>query len=118
MSEWKRRDFLATLPLMAGSALLAEELAALGRQGLEAPGRLLEVLPFQDERGTAVGQVTGSGLEGRLALDLSGLGPQKLITAKSEFFIRTRLPDQLNPRRRWVRNWSSRPAVLGASAKH
>ena len=102
MSEWKRREFLASLPLLAGSALLAEESAAWGPQGWEAPGRLLEVLPFQDERGNAVGQVTGSGLEGRLALDLSGLGPQKMITAKSEFFIRTRLPDQLNPRRPWV----------------
>src|SRR5262249_51665598 len=48
-----------------------------------------------------VGVVLGSGLDGRLALDLSSLTPQTLITPNDQFYIRTRRPDQLDPRARW-----------------
>lgn len=60
-------------------------------------GRLLGVLPFLGEDDVAVGELMGSGLSGRLALDLTKLSAQSLITPTDQFFIRTRYPDQLDP---------------------
>jgi DMSO/TMAO reductase YedYZ molybdopterin-dependent catalytic subunit len=47
------------------------------------------------------GVVLGSGLDARLALDLSTLAPQGLITPNDQFYIRTRRPDQLDLRAPW-----------------
>lgn len=78
---WRRRDVL-----VAGSALLAarcrsaEERASLG------------VEPFLDEDDQAVGTLEGTGLDGRLAYDHSGLTADDLVTPTDAFFVRTREP--------------------------
>lgn len=62
-------------------------------------GTFLRSVPFVGENDDAVGSPTGSGLGGRLALDLSSLTSDTLNTPTDQFFIRTRYPDQLDP---WI----------------
>jgi DMSO/TMAO reductase YedYZ molybdopterin-dependent catalytic subunit len=64
-------------------------------------GRLLGELPFLEEDDVAVGEILGSGLSGRLAVDLAQLTTQSLITPNDQFFIRTRSPDRLDPGTPW-----------------
>jgi DMSO/TMAO reductase YedYZ molybdopterin-dependent catalytic subunit len=65
------------------------------------PGKLLGVVPFADESGVQSGTVMGSGLDGRLALDLTTLDSNSLITSNDRFFIRSCQPDQLDSRVPW-----------------
>jgi DMSO/TMAO reductase YedYZ molybdopterin-dependent catalytic subunit len=65
------------------------------------PGKLLGVVPFADESGVRSGRVIGSGLDGRLALDLTTLDSNSLITSNDRFFIRSCQPDQLDSRVPW-----------------
>lgn len=69
--------------------------------GVSRAGRLLSVVPFEGEGKVAVSQRVGTGLRARLALDLSLLTPQSLITPNDQFFIRTGFPDLLDLRRPW-----------------
>lgn len=66
-----------------------------------ASGKLLGTVPFIGEHGDAVGRVTGAGLGGRLALDLSKLTPETLIVPNEQFFIRTRYPGRLDRDAPW-----------------
>lgn len=68
---------------------------------LSATGTLLGVVPFVDQADAVVGVVEGAGLDGRLALDLGTLDVGTLITPNAEFFIRTALPDGLDPAQPW-----------------
>ena len=52
------------------------------------PGKLLGVVPFADEPAVGSGTVIGSGLDGRLVLDLTTLTSNSLITSNDRFFIR------------------------------
>lgn len=61
----------------------------------------LKDAPFVGEHGEAVARVTGSGLGGRLAFDLSQLNPSRLIVGNRKFFIRTRYPRMLDPDEPW-----------------
>jgi len=65
------------------------------------PGKVLGLVPFAEPSEAPSGVVLGSGLDGRLALDLSTLTPQSLITPNDQFFIRTCQPDQLDSRAPW-----------------
>jgi DMSO/TMAO reductase YedYZ molybdopterin-dependent catalytic subunit len=65
------------------------------------PGKLLGTVPFVEPLAGPSGVVLGSGLDGRLALDLSILTPQSLITPNDQFYIRTCQPDQLDSRAPW-----------------
>ena len=58
-------------------------------------GTRLGVVPFIGEGAAAVGEITGTSHEGRLAFDLSSLTSETLVTANEHFFIRTRYPDGL-----------------------
>ncbi len=64
-------------------------------------GKLLGIVPFSGEGDYPLGTAIGSGLGGRLSLDLSGLTPDTLITPNEKFFIRTRSPDQLPSAENW-----------------
>jgi DMSO/TMAO reductase YedYZ molybdopterin-dependent catalytic subunit len=69
---------------------------------LAADGTLLGTISFVDEAEAVVGVFEGSGLDGRLALDLNTLEPDTLLTANEDFFIRTAQPDILDPEQPWV----------------
>ena len=59
--------------------------------------------------------VLGSGLDGRLALDLSTLTSDSLITPADQFYIRTSQPDQIDSRTPWtiaIRGLVKTPRVL------
>ncbi|MDA7979528.1 MAG: molybdopterin-dependent oxidoreductase [Pirellulales bacterium] len=58
-------------------------------------GQMLGKMRFVSESGR-VGRVRGTGLNGRLAFDLSSLQADKMSAANDEFFIRTRVPDGLD----------------------
>ncbi len=107
--EITRRHFLSqslhtaqmsVLGRFAVGASLQSEVSLLQSEAFKG-GRLLGVLPFLGEDDVAVGELMGSGLSGRLALDLTQLSAQSLITPNDQFFIRTRYPDQLDPRTPW-----------------
>ncbi len=55
-------------------------------------GTLVSTLPFANESQLAVGKLTSSGLDGRLAVDLAKLDRSRLITPTGEFYVRTRYP--------------------------
>jgi DMSO/TMAO reductase YedYZ molybdopterin-dependent catalytic subunit len=68
---------------------------------LSAHGTLLGTIAFVDQADAVVGVFEGAGLDGRLALDLGTLQPDSLITANTDFFIRTAQPDGLDPAIPW-----------------
>jgi DMSO/TMAO reductase YedYZ molybdopterin-dependent catalytic subunit len=53
-------------------------------------------VPFEDESGP-FGVAEGSGLDGRLYTDLSGLDAEHLVTDSTSFYVRTRYPDATPP---------------------
>jgi DMSO/TMAO reductase YedYZ molybdopterin-dependent catalytic subunit len=67
-----------------------------------ATGRFVRRLPFLDEGQPPLDRTLGSGLGGRRYLDLSGLDAASLETPSEKFFIRTRVPDRLDPNRPWT----------------
>ncbi len=98
--EITRRHFLnksfytaqmSVLGRFAVGASLQSEVSLLQSEAFKG-GRLLGVLPFLGEDDVAVGELMGSGLSGRLALDLTQLSARSLITPNDQFFIRTRYP--------------------------
>lgn len=64
-------------------------------------GTLLGTAPFVGEGSYPLDTLIGSGLGGRLVLDLSTLSRETLITPNDKFFIRTRYPDRLRYRGPW-----------------
>lgn len=64
-----------------------------------AGGTFLGELEFLLEPELSFGQLEGTGLDGRREVDLSALDEDRLITPTSEFFIRTGVPDLLDPDR-------------------
>jgi DMSO/TMAO reductase YedYZ molybdopterin-dependent catalytic subunit len=84
--------------------------ASLGRW-LESPaaaqsvhGRLLGVVPFVDEGRMPAGVLRGSGLDGRLALDLATVSTASQVTPVDRFYVRTREPDRIDRRSPWAIN--------------
>jgi DMSO/TMAO reductase YedYZ molybdopterin-dependent catalytic subunit len=65
------------------------------------PGKLLGEVPFADQSADFPSTISGHGLDGRLALDLSTLTPNSLITPSDRFYIRTCQPDQLDYQAPW-----------------
>ncbi len=65
------------------------------------PGKPLGVVPFVDQSRDFSSTVSGHGLDGRLALNLSTLGSDTLITPNDRFYIRTCRPDQLDCHAPW-----------------
>jgi DMSO/TMAO reductase YedYZ molybdopterin-dependent catalytic subunit len=65
------------------------------------PGKPLGVVPFVDQSHDFSSTVSGRGLDGRLAFDLSTLSSDTLITPNDLFYIRTCRPDQLDCHSPW-----------------
>ena len=83
-----RREFIAASLKTAAAGFLTFPPAL-------PQGQLLGTVPFVDEGDTAPGLLHGSGLGGRLVLELSTLIEDTLVTPNEHFFTRTALPDQL-----------------------
>ena len=100
MTSPGRRRFVSTAVRAGVAAAIfptpafAEFAASLAR-GVPQ-GTRLGVVPFAAESAAAVGEIVGISHEGRLALDLSSLTPETLVTPNDAFFIRTRYPDGLH----------------------
>lgn len=98
------------LPFTPGQARSASQ-----GSDIFADGKLLGTVPFQREGEVPLNAVIGSGNDGRLALDLSTLGLDSLITPNETFFIRTRYPDDpsvVAPRNIVVRGLVEAPLEL------
>src|SRR5262249_38726401 len=101
----------------ASAAGLAALLA--GGTGCARPprgtGKMLGAVPFVEPMAGLTGVVLGSGLGARLALELSRLTPEGLVTPNHQFYIRTHRPDQLDPQSPWkmaLRGLVQTPRVL------
>lgn len=66
-----------------------------------AGGELLRVLGFVDDGDIELDVPLNVGWDGRLFTDLSSLSADSLLTPNERFYIRTRYPDQLDPRAPW-----------------
>jgi DMSO/TMAO reductase YedYZ molybdopterin-dependent catalytic subunit len=67
-------------------------------------GRLLGTLPLSGRRAVEhpLGTMLGEGLDARLAVDLSTLTPETLVTPTDRFFVRTDVPTGLDASRPWT----------------
>lgn len=101
LERWNRRTFLQGAAASVGGIVFG-----CGSDDAKPPrthcadafagGNQLGELPFVDEDPATFGTAIGDGLDGRLYTDLSGLGPDTLITPNELFYIRTRRPDLLD----------------------
>lgn len=99
-----RASAATLLGLGGGRLLIPDTLAAATIPAGFKPvtgGTLLGVAPFVGEGNFPLETLIGSGLGGRLVLDLSKLSQGTLITVNDKFFIRTRYPDRLRQRGPW-----------------
>lgn len=107
MAHVPRRNFLylsvgGATTLLFGCAATSSDVGDVDPcSDLSTTGTLLGVLPFVDQAEAVVGVLEGAGLDGRLALDLGTLETTSLITPNAEFFVRTALPDGLDPAQPW-----------------
>ncbi|MEM7584889.1 MAG: molybdopterin-dependent oxidoreductase [Acidobacteriota bacterium] len=97
-----RRTFL-THAVTLGSALSLGGLAdrVLAREPPPWGGERLSDLVFAAEPTDPLGTQIASGLDARLYTDLAKVSSDRRITPVDEFFIRTEVPDQLDPSRPW-----------------
>ncbi len=99
-----RRGFLAGA--LAGGASVAfacagrSTLAALAVRPLGADATFLGNLAFVGER-DRMERTYGRGHEGRRRLDLRTLTEDALVVSNERFYVRTRYPDRIDPRRPW-----------------
>ena len=122
-----RRTFLQTsvkalaaglIGLQGERLLIPETLAAATIPAGFKPiagGTFLGTVPFVGEGQYPLERLVGTGLAGRLVLDLSKLSPETLVTPNGKFFIRTRYPDKLRHRGPWkitVRGLVEQPTEL------
>jgi DMSO/TMAO reductase YedYZ molybdopterin-dependent catalytic subunit len=108
-----RRRLLHTAAGAGMAALLETGIGCT--KAARTPGKMIELVPFAEPSQTPCGVVTGSGLDGRLALDLSTLNPETLLTPNDQFYIRTCPPDQLDCQAPWtiaIRGLVKTPHVL------
>lgn len=78
-------------------------------------GKLIGLVPFEDEKVAPPATLIGTELDGRLFTDLSRLSPARLITPNSEFFIRSAASGILPDASRWkisIEGLVERPAPL------
>ncbi|MFQ5937774.1 MAG: molybdopterin-dependent oxidoreductase [Acidiferrobacterales bacterium] len=118
MQESVRVPAAAFVALHGGRLLIPDTFAATtvpaGFKPL-ARGTLLGMAPFVGEGTYPLERLVGSGLGGRLVLDVSALRPETLVTPNNKFFIRTRYPDRLRYRGPWkisVQGLVEQPAEL------
>lgn len=105
MSTLSRRTFLGHATRLAAAGLLApgwssswfSSAATTVSDGADLLGQLV----FLNEGPTPASRPQGAGLAGRLALDLSTLSDESLVTPAERFYIRTRVPRGLPPTHTW-----------------
>jgi DMSO/TMAO reductase YedYZ molybdopterin-dependent catalytic subunit len=106
----QRREFLRGLLAASASGLFAGR-SLVRATAADPAGERLESLAFTGEGNPPLGQLLGSGLDGRRVFDLSALTPEGLITPADRFFVRTRRPEHLPP----AASWELRIAVRDGS---
>lgn len=105
-----RRLFLAGAAAAAAPASMAcrrtSERPALPEQtpcGADlAKGSLLGLLPFVGEGDQVLEQRTGTGLDARYYVDLTGVGPDALVMPAERFYLRTGAPEGLGDPADWA----------------
>lgn len=95
-----RRELLA-YGLRGAFLLSASQLAGLARAQGARGYELLDVLPFAGDSRAGIGELTGEGLHGRRAFDVSTLTSKNLIVPNDRFFVRTRHPEHVDLTRPW-----------------
>jgi DMSO/TMAO reductase YedYZ molybdopterin-dependent catalytic subunit len=98
-----RQSFLCGSAWICGTHHLQLPWSFLPRTA-NAPGdgSLLAVVPFSDEGRPPMGELIGTGLDGRLFTDLSTLTPENPVTPADKFFIRTRASKLLETSNAWT----------------
>jgi len=79
-------------------------------------GKLVGLVPFEDEQVAPPGTLIGTELDGRLFTDLSRLSASRLITPSPEFFIRSAASRLLPDANQWkvsIEGLVERPSDLG-----
>ena len=99
VSSLTRRQLLHVASGAGLAALLGSATGCMRSPHL--PGKPVGVVPFVDQSGDFSSTVSGHGLDGRLALNLSTLSSDTLITPNDRFYIRTCRPDQLDCHAPW-----------------
>ncbi len=100
--QFLRRSLGLGGAVWAGSLVEAELLEVASPAPATQGGEFLGTVPFIGEGSRAVGRLTGRGLWGRLALDLSRLDAECLVTPTERFFVRTRAPEGVSERVPWT----------------
>lgn len=78
-------------------------------------GKLIGLVPFEDEKVASPGTLIGTELDGRLFTDLSRISAGRVITPNSEFFIRSAASRLLPDANQWkigIEGLVDRPAGL------
>jgi DMSO/TMAO reductase YedYZ molybdopterin-dependent catalytic subunit len=104
----RRRDVLRGALTIGGVTFFGATTGlvdALAAQPCDTPlGELVGMVPVHGDtaRRTAYGEILGgTGLDARRFTDLSGLGPERLITPTRELFLRTTAPPALDALTTW-----------------
>jgi DMSO/TMAO reductase YedYZ molybdopterin-dependent catalytic subunit len=120
-----RREMLKTSLAAGGATLLGFgdlRLPALGkgaRGGAGPEGRYLSLIEFVGEGVIPMETPMGAGLDGRLYTDLSSVTPDRPITPREKFYLRTRASELLDDRKPWaikVTGPLKRPMEIGMPA--
>src|SRR5437762_267192 len=86
-----RREFLRGSLAVLGSGFL----------GIQSSGRLLGTVPLSRPNAVPLGRLVGTGLDARLAADLSTLTSESMTTSNEQFYIRTARPAAIGDTRSW-----------------
>ena len=114
-----RRRFLRAAALSASALVTGLDRLLSAPTEAFPGGKLIGLVPFEDEKIAPPGTLIGTELDGRLYTDLSKLSAGRLITPNSEFFIRSAASRLLPDANQWkisIEGLVDRPAALGIPA--
>ncbi len=112
-----RRGFLRVAAISAGGLVTGfDRLLSLPPADAFPGGKLIGLVPFEDETVAHPATLIGAELDGRLFTDLSRLSTGRLVTPNSEFFIRSAASRLLPDANGWkvsIEGLVERPTALG-----